>query len=73
MGTFKTFFDPRYRPPTPVLVDSEVRGTTLQKLIVRSDGQRERDDKIEDDHSKNPLIVGEKTRNLLGDRRKKIE
>ena len=34
---FKTFFDPRYRPPTPVLVDSEVRGTTLQKLssIVR--------------------------------------
>ena len=25
---FKTFFDPRYRPPTPVLVDSEVRGTT---------------------------------------------
>ena len=28
----KTFFDPRYRPPTPVLVDSEVRGTTLQKL-----------------------------------------
>ena len=25
---------PRYRPPTPVLVDSEVRGTTLQKLIV---------------------------------------
>ena len=26
--------DPRYRPPTPVLVDSEVRGTTLQKLIM---------------------------------------
>ena len=37
MGTFKTFFDPRYRPPTPVLVDSEVRGTTLQKLIVDSE------------------------------------
>ena len=34
--SFKTFFDPRYRPPTPVLVDSEVRGTTLQKLIVDS-------------------------------------
>ena len=34
---FKTFFDPRYRPPTPVLVDSEVRGTTLQKLIVDSE------------------------------------
>ena len=33
---FKTFFDPRYRPPTPVLVDSEVRGTTPQKLIVDS-------------------------------------
>ena len=32
--SFKPFFDPRYRPPTPVLVDSEVRGTTLQKLIV---------------------------------------
>ena len=29
-----TFFDPRYRP---VLVDSEVRGTTLQKLIVDSE------------------------------------
>ena len=29
--------DPRYRPPTPVLVDSEVRGTTLQKLIVDSE------------------------------------
>ena len=28
---------PRYRPPTPVLVDSEVRGTTLQKLIVDSE------------------------------------
>ena len=35
-SSFKTFFDPRYRPPTPVLVDSEVRGTTLQKLIVDS-------------------------------------
>ena len=35
--SFKTFFDPRYRPPTPVLVDSEVRGTTLQKLIVDSE------------------------------------
>ena len=31
------FFDPRYRPPTPVLVDSEVRGTTPQKLIVVSE------------------------------------
>ena len=29
--------DPRYRPFTPVLVDSEVRGTTLQKLIVDSE------------------------------------
>ena len=29
--------DPRYRPPTPVLVDSEVRGTTLHKLIVDSE------------------------------------
>ena len=28
---------PRYRPPTPVLVVSEVRGTTLQKLIVDSE------------------------------------
>ena len=37
MGTFETFFDPRYRPPTPVLVDSEVRGTTLKKLIVDSE------------------------------------
>ena len=35
--SFKTFFDPRYRPPTPMLVDSEVRGTTLQKLIVDSE------------------------------------
>ena len=36
-ASLKTFFDPRYRPPTPVLVDSEVRGTTLQKLIVDSE------------------------------------
>ena len=36
----KTFFDPRYRPPTPVLVDSEVRGTTLQKLIVAREDTR---------------------------------
>ena len=33
----RSFFDPRYRPPTPVLVDSEGRGTTLQKLIVDSE------------------------------------
>ena len=26
---------PRYRPLLSVLVDSEVRGTTLQKLIVK--------------------------------------
>ena len=37
--SFKTFFDPSYRPPTPVLVHRrcEVRGTTLQKLIVNSE------------------------------------
>ena len=28
---------PRYRPLLSVLVDSEVRGTTLQKLIVDSE------------------------------------
>ena len=33
----KVLSRPRYRPPTPVLVDSEVRGTTLQKLIVDSE------------------------------------
>ena len=32
---FKTFFDPRYRPPTPVLVDSDVRVyNSIQTLIV---------------------------------------
>ena len=38
--SFKTFFDPSYRPPTPVVVDSEVRGTTLQKLIVAREDTR---------------------------------
>ena len=34
---YRVLSRPRYQPPTPVLVDSEVRGTTLQKLIVDSE------------------------------------
>ena len=33
MGTFKTFFDPRYRPPTPVLVKSEVGEVKSESIL----------------------------------------
>ena len=33
VGTFKTFFDPRYRPPTPVLMESEVKWSEKSEWV----------------------------------------